>query len=60
MATINAASSTNAVKRMVFSKSRTKLRYDDRDSNGVFVGVAQFIGRLSVSEFKVTNPFTLT
>ena len=59
MATINAASSTNLVIRMVMSKSRSLLRYNDRLS-GVFVGVAQFVSRTSVSEFTATNPFTLS
>lgn len=59
MASINAASSTNLVVRMAMSKSRTVLRYDDRLS-GVFVGVAQFVSRTNLSEFKRTNPFTLS
>jgi len=59
MATINAASSTNLVVRMVMSKSRSLHRYNDR-SSGVFVGVAQFVSRTGVSEFTRTNPFTLS
>lgn len=59
MATINAASSTNLVIRMVMSKSRTLLRYNDRQG-GVFIGAAQFVSRTNVSEFTSTNPFTLS
>lgn len=60
MATINAASSTNQVNRMRMSKSRTLLLYSDRDtSTGEFVGVAQFVSRLAVTEYKATNPFTI-
>lgn len=59
MATINAASSTNLVIRMVMSKSRAMLRYNDR-LNGAHVGVAQFVSRTSLTEFTSTNPFTLS
>ncbi len=60
MATINAASSTNNVNRMRSSKSRTLLLYSDRDiASGAFLGVAQFVSRLSVNEVTLTNPFTI-
>jgi hypothetical protein len=59
MATINAAGSTNFVPRMVMSKSRTMLRYADRDTSGAFVGVAQFVSRTQLSEVKITTPFTV-
>ena len=60
MATINATSSTNRVNRMRSSKARTLLLYSDRrTTDGVFVGVAQFVSRLSVDELTLTNPFTI-
>ena len=60
MATINAASSDNRVNRMRMSKARTLLLYSDRRiADGAFLGVAQFVSRLSVTELKVTNPFTI-
>jgi hypothetical protein len=60
MATINAASSDNRVNRMRSSKSRTLLLYSDRRiADGAFVGVAQFVSRLAVSNLTVTNPFTI-
>jgi len=60
MATINAASSTNNVNRMRMSKARTIHQYSDRRvSDGAFLGVAQFVSRLSVSELTETNPFTI-
>jgi hypothetical protein len=60
MATINAASSNNRVNRLRFSKSRSILLYSDRrTSDDAFVGVAQFVSRTSVTEFKSTNPFTI-
>lgn len=60
MATINAASSNNRANRMRMQKSRTLLLYSDRrTSDGAFVGVAQFVSRLAVTEFKTTNPFTI-
>ena len=60
MATINAAVSNNRVNRMRMQKSRTLLLYSDRRvSDGAFVGVAQLVSRLSVTEFKSTNPFTI-
>lgn len=60
MATINAASSNNRVNRLRFSKSRSMLLYSDRrTSDDAFVGVAQFVSRTSVTEFKSTNPFTI-
>jgi hypothetical protein len=60
MATINAASSDNRVNRLRFSKSRSMLLYSDRrTSDDAFVGVAQFVSRTSVTEFKSTNPFTI-
>jgi len=60
MSTINTAASNNRVNRMRMSKSRTLLLYSDRKTSGTaFVGVAQFVSRLSVTEFKVTNPFTI-
>jgi len=60
MATINAATSNNRVNRMRMSKSRTLLLYSDRrTSDKAFIGVAQFVSRTSVSEFKSTNPFTI-
>ncbi|MDX1408950.1 MAG: hypothetical protein R3330_12470 [Saprospiraceae bacterium] len=60
MATINATSSDNRVNRMRSSKARTLLLYSDRRlSDGAFVGVAQFVSRLAVTELKVTNPFTI-
>jgi len=60
MATINATSSNNRVNRMRMSKSRTLLLYSDRViATGAFVGVAQFVSRLAVSELTLTNPFTI-
>lgn len=60
MATINATSSTNNVNRMRMSKARTLLLYSDRRiSDGAFLGVAQFVSRLSVDEVTLTNPFTI-
>lgn len=60
MATINAAVSNNQVNRMRMSKSRTLLLYSDRrTSDDAFVGVAQFVSRLAVTEFTPTNPFTI-
>jgi len=60
MATINGASSTNNVNRMRMSKSRQLLLYSDRNpTTDAFVGVAQFVSRLSVSEVTLTNPFTI-
>lgn len=60
MATINATSSTNNVNRMRSSKARTLLSYSDRRiSDGAFLGVAQFVSRLSVNEVTLTNPFTI-
>jgi len=60
MSTINAASSTNDVNKMRMSKARTLLLYSDRrPSDGAFLGVAQFVSRLSVNEFTETNPFTI-
>ncbi len=60
MATINTVSSDNRVNRMRMSKSRTLLLYSDRNTtSGAFLGVAQFISRLAVSEFTSTNPFTI-
>ncbi len=60
MATINAASSTNNVNRMRMSKARTILLYSDRDTTSeAFLGVAQFVSRLSVSEITLTTPFTI-
>ena len=60
MATINAVSSTNNVNRMRSSKGRTLLLYSDRRiSDGTFLGVAQFVSRLDVTELKLTNPFTI-
>ena len=61
MATINTVSSNNRVNRMRFNKSRTLLLYSDRrTSDSAFVGVAQFVSRLGVTEFKTTNPFTIS
>jgi len=60
MSTINAAVSNNRVNRMRMSKSRTLLLYSDRNpTTDAFVGVAQFVSRTSVTEFKATNPFTI-
>ena len=60
MATINATSSDNRVNRMRMSKARTLLLYSDRrTSDGAFLGVAQFVSRLSVNEVTLTNPFTI-
>jgi len=60
MATINDASSTNNVNRLRYSKGRTLLLYSDRrTSDGTFLGVAQFISRLNVTELTETNPFTI-
>jgi hypothetical protein len=60
MSTINAANSNNRVNRMRMSKSRTLLLYSDRrTSDDAFIGVAQFVSRTSVTEFKSTNPFTI-
>jgi len=60
MATINGASSTNNVNRMRMSKSRRLLLYSDRNpTTDAFVGVAQFVSRLSVTEVTLTNPFTI-
>jgi len=60
MATINATSSTNRVNRMRSSKARTLLLYSDRRiSDEAFLGVAQFVSRLSVNEVTLTNPFTI-
>lgn len=60
MATINAASSNNRVNRMRMSKARTLLLYSDRNTtSGAFLGVAQFVSRLAVTEFTTTNPFTI-
>jgi len=60
MATINAAVSNNRVNRMRYSKGRTLLLYSDRNtSTGAFLGVAQFVSRLAVTEFTSTNPFTI-
>lgn len=60
MATINATSSNNRVNRMRMSKARTLHLYSDRrTSDGAFLGVAQFVSRLSVSEVTLTNPFTI-
>lgn len=60
MATINSASSDNRVNRMRMSKARTLLLYSDRDTtSGAFLGVAQFVSRLAVTEFTSTNPFTI-
>jgi hypothetical protein len=60
MATINAAASNNRVNRMRMSKSRTLLLYSDRvTATDAFVGVAQFVSRTSVTEYKPTNPFTI-
>jgi hypothetical protein len=60
MATINAASSDNNVNRMRFSKGRTLLLYSDRDPTAdTFLGVAQFVSRLSVTEYTATTPFTI-
>ena len=61
MSTINAAASNNRVNRMRFSKSRTLLLYSDRNTTtDAFVGVALFVSRLAVTEFKSTNPFTIS
>lgn len=60
MATINAVGSTNRANRMRMSKSRTLLLYSDvRIADEAFVGVAQFVSRLAVSEVTLTNPFTV-
>ena len=60
MATINSANSNNRVNRMRMSKGRTLLLYSDRNpTTDAFVGVAQFVSRTSVTEIKVTNPFTI-
>lgn len=60
MATINATSSNNRVNRMRSSKARSLLLYSDRrTTDGAFLGVAQFVSRLAVSEVKLTNPFTI-
>jgi hypothetical protein len=60
MSTINAANSNNRVNRMRMSKARTLLLYSDRrTSDKAFVGVAQFVSRLAVSELKITTPFTI-
>jgi hypothetical protein len=60
MATINGASSTNNVNRMRMSKARTLLLYSDRNpTTDAFVGVAQFVSRLAVTEVTLTNPFTI-
>lgn len=60
MATINAASSNNRVNRMRMSKARTLHLYSDRNTtSGAFLGVAQFVSRLAVSEVTLTNPFTI-
>jgi len=60
MATINATSSNNRVNRMRSSKGRTLHLYSDRrTSDGAFLGVAQFVSRLSVTEVTLTNPFTI-
>ncbi len=60
MATINGASSTNDVNRMRSSKGRTLLLYSDRRiSDEAFLGVVQFVSRLSVNEVTLTNPFTI-
>ncbi len=60
MSTINAATSNNRVNRMRMSKSRTLLLYSDRvTATDAIVGVAQFVSRTSVTEFKSTNPFTI-
>jgi len=60
MATINGASSTNNVNRMRMSKARTLALYSDRRvSDEAFLGVAQFVSRLSVDEVTLTNPFTI-
>lgn len=45
---------------MRMSKSRTLLLYSDvRIADEAFVGVAQFVSRLAVSEVTLTNPFTV-
>lgn len=60
MATINATSSTNNVNRMRMSKARTLALYSDRRiSDEAFLGVAQFVSRLSVDELTLTNPYTI-
>ena len=60
MATINQTSTNNRVNRMRMSKARTLLLYSDRDIvSGAFIGVAQFVSRLSVDELTSTNPFTI-
>jgi len=60
MSTINAAVSNNRVNRMRMSKSRTLLLYSDRNpTTDAFVGIAQFVSRTSVTEYKPTNPFTI-
>ncbi len=60
MATINGASSTNDVNRIRMSKGRTIHLYSDRRvSDEAFLGVAQFVSRLSVDEVTLTNPFTI-
>ncbi len=60
MATINGASSTNNVNRMRMSKARTLALYSDRRvSDEAFLGVAQFVSRLSVDEVTLTNPYTI-
>jgi hypothetical protein len=60
MSTINAQASNNRVNRMSMSKARTLLLYSDRrTSDKAFIGVAQFVSRLAVTEFKPTTPFTI-
>lgn len=60
MSTINAAVSNNRVNRLRMSKGRTLLLYSDRNpTTDAFVGVAQFVSRTSVTEFKSTSPFTI-
>jgi hypothetical protein len=42
------------------SKARSLLLYTDRrTSDKAFIGVAQFVSRTSVSELKITTPFTI-
>jgi len=63
MATINAASSTNRVNRMLFSNSVTLLQYSDRNTtSGEFVGAVQFVARITGLGRTVTktNPFTIS
>lgn len=62
MSTINIASSSNKVNRIVESKSTAMLRYSDRNtSTGAFLGVAQFVSRLTGlgRTATATSPFTV-